>query len=163
MFKSNRRRHNRILEADLKAAKKLRLRGWAIPWLMAGAFVLCWFFDQFGRLNLVPPFATGCGALGFLLFLKWQLRGYSWFWWTLSVFVAFHVLLLVFVPWTTKWIPAAAYAGAASIDIYGMLWLLSLFQKRAEKTEKAILRRSRMEMNHTSAVHTRPEVDSLRE
>ena len=79
------------------------------------------------------------------------------------MFVALHILLISFVPWTTKRVPAAAYAGAASIDLCAMLWMLSLLQKREEKAEQAILRRSRKEMNPTVVFQEPQEADSLRE
>jgi len=35
-------------------------------------------------------------------------------------------LLILFVPWTTKWVPALAIAGADSADFCIALWILAL-------------------------------------
>jgi len=161
IFKKKRRRHNRILEADLKKAKKLRLPGGSIWWIVAGSFLGCLLFDRFGRLNLFMPLAACCMALGLLLFLKWEQRRYVWFWWFFSLFVVLHALLIYFVHWPSKWVPGASYAGAASLDVFAMLWLISLLQKREEQTEKAILRKALRVRKQIGVEDTPPKQTSL--
>ncbi len=35
-------------------------------------------------------------------------------------------MLLAAVPWTKKWMPAATTAGIGSIDVYAMLYVISI-------------------------------------
>jgi hypothetical protein len=52
-----------------------------------------------------------------------------WFWITMTFLAALHLPLIVFVPWTTKWIPAVVLAPVGIADLYAMLWILSLVGK----------------------------------
>jgi len=158
----NRRHHNRIFEADLKEAKKLQLPGPIMVLVFVVTVFCCWWFDRFGRMNLVEPLIIGCVALGFVIYLKWNLRRYWWFWMSLCVFGASHGILLLYVPWTDKWHPAAAWAGGASIELFAMLWVLSLLQKRAEKAERAMQRRLHQGMNSAAASHEPQGADPAR-
>jgi hypothetical protein len=56
--------------------------------------------------------------------MRWRLRRHVWFWVTLMVLAALHVPLILFVPWTTKWVPALAIIPIAIADLYIMLWVL---------------------------------------
>ena len=55
---------------------------------------------------------------------KWRLRRRAWFWLTTGFAAALHVPLIMYVPWTTKWVPALAIAGIASVDFCAILWLV---------------------------------------
>lgn len=48
------------------------------------------------------------------------------------VFAALHVLLVMFVPWTTKWVPALAIVPIGIADLYVMLWVLSVVGKHMD-------------------------------
>jgi hypothetical protein len=93
---------------------------------MAGTLVIGLLFLRMGRPELTLPVGMSVGAFGFLLVVKWRLRCYVWFWATIAVFAALRVAILCLLPWTKKWVPAAACAGAASIDIYAMLVIISV-------------------------------------
>jgi len=55
-----------------------------------------------------------------------------WFRSTMIVFAALHVLLVMFVPWTTKWVPALAIVPIGIADLYVMLWVLSVVGKHMD-------------------------------
>ena len=57
--------------------------------------------------------------------MKWRLRRHTWFWITMTVIVALHVPLILFVPWGTRWVPALAIAAIDSVDFCLILWVLS--------------------------------------
>lgn len=111
--------------ADLKAAKKIWL-----PWrlllplgiVFLGIIIVC---DHFGRLNMSLPLINCLGIFGLLIYLKWRLRRQPLFWSIMSVLVALHALLVWYIPWTSKWVPAAAIAGISSVDFCFMLWVLA--------------------------------------
>jgi hypothetical protein len=115
--------------SDIKAAKKLRLPWWGVLCIIIGALPVYWLFDHFGRLNIALPILNVVAVLGFMLVLKWKLRRHTWFWITMAVIAALHVPLILFVPWTTRWVPALAIAVIDSADFCGILWILSVVEK----------------------------------
>jgi hypothetical protein len=120
------RARNIDLKNDIKAAKKIRLPGWLILCMIIGTAFSAEFFDHFGRVDLVLPIVNSIGVLGLLVALKWKLRRHAWFWITMSIIAALHVPLILFVPWTTKWVPALAIAAIDSVDFYVILAILSV-------------------------------------
>ena len=123
------------VKADLKAAQKLRLPWWGILCLLIIAMPLPWLFDHFGRLNLMLPTWNCIAVLGFMVVLKWKLRRRMWFWITMTIVVALHVPLILFVPWTTKWFPAIAIAAIDSADLILILAILTIVQKLVDGLE----------------------------
>jgi hypothetical protein len=65
--------------------------------------------------------------------LRWKLRWHLWFWITMTFLAALHLPLIVFVSWTTKWIPAFVIAPFGIADLYAMLWVLSVVGKFVER------------------------------
>jgi hypothetical protein len=123
---------------DIKATKKMRLP-WQglLLWMIACALII-WRFNHFDRLDLARPTVMSIAMLGFLMTLKWRLRQRLWFWIAMTAFVALHVFLILFVRWSGKWVPAAAIAGAATLDFCAMLWILDTVEnlRRGEQSEK---------------------------
>jgi hypothetical protein len=97
-----------------------------------GSALSAWLFDRLGRLDLALPILNRIGVLGFVLVLKWRLSRRVWFWITMTIVVALHVLLILSISWTTKWVPASAFAGAASLDLIVILAILSVVGKFME-------------------------------
>jgi len=117
------------VRSDIKAAKKLRLPRWAILPGIVVAFLCAWLFDRFGRLNLMLPIWNGVGVLGLMFALKRKLWPHAWFWITMTVIVAVHVPLILFVPWGTRWVPALAIAAIDSGDLIVMLAILAAVER----------------------------------
>jgi hypothetical protein len=115
---------------DIKAAKKIpRLPWWAVLCLIIACIPLAWLFDHFGRLDLALPVLDGVALFIFIIAVKWKLRRCVWFWITITAIVALHVLVILYVPWTTKWVPAAAIAGILSIDVCAVFVILAVVEK----------------------------------
>ena len=55
------------------------------------------------------------------------------FWVTMTVIAALHVLLILSVRWTTKWVPAVVSAGIGIADFYVMFAILSVVGKFVDK------------------------------
>ena len=96
-----------------------------------------WLFDHFGRLNLGLPVLNSIFVLGVVLAVKWKLRQRGWFWITMTAIVALHLLLIVYIPWTTEWMPAAAIAGILSIDLLVVFVILAVVEKLSEGSRTA--------------------------
>ena len=66
------------------------------------------------------------GVLVAVIAMRWKLRRNVWFWITMAVIAALHVPLILFVPWTTKWVPAIVIIPVGIADLYLMLAILSV-------------------------------------
>ena len=110
---------------DIKAARKIWLP-WRVllPWMVfsLAVIVVC---DHFGKMDMSLPLLMSIGLFAFFIYLKWGLRRQPLFWSTIAVLAAVHALLIWYIPWTSKWVPAAAIAAVASIDLCLMLWVLA--------------------------------------
>jgi hypothetical protein len=66
--------------------------------------------------------------------MRWKLRRHVWFWVTMTILAALHLPLILFVPWTSKWVPADLIAGVGITDLYAMLWILAVVGKPMGET-----------------------------
>jgi hypothetical protein len=125
------------IKGDIKAARKIRLPWWALLCLGIGSFLTAWLFDHLGRFDLVLPIVNGISILGFAVAVKWKLRRRAWFWGTMAILAALHVPLILFVPWTTRWVPALAIALIDSADLIVMLAILTVVGRFMEGPKTA--------------------------
>ena len=121
------------VDNDLKAAKQMRLPWWGVLCWMIGCALIVWLFDHLGRFDLARPALYSIGMLGVAIAIKWKLRRHLWFWITMTVIAALHVPLILFVPWTTKWVPAIVIIPIGLADFYAMLAILSVVGKLVER------------------------------
>jgi hypothetical protein len=121
------------VDNDLKAAKQMRLPWWGVLCWMIGCGLIVWLFDHLGRFDLARPALYSIGMLGVAIAIKWKLRRHLWFWITMTVIVALHVLLVSFVPWNTKWVPAIVIIPIGIADLYAMLGIISVVGKLVER------------------------------
>jgi hypothetical protein len=125
------------IKNDIKEAKKIRLPWWGVLFGIIGSFLCAWLFDDFGKLELVLPTLNSIAVLGFMLVLKRKLWPHARFWITMAVLAALHVPLVLFVPWTTRWVPALVIAVIDSADFCLMLWIISIVGKLVEEPKAA--------------------------
>jgi hypothetical protein len=112
---------------DLRAINKMHLPWWGLLCVMGGMLPICWLFiNKLGRLDLVWPTAGSAIVLTFAIAVKRTLRRSAWFWITMTIIAAFHVLLILFVAWTSKWVPAIVAAAIGSADLIVILAVLSV-------------------------------------
>jgi hypothetical protein len=112
--------------------RKMRLPWWGVLCVILGALAVLIFFDHFGRLALARPTMISAAMVVIAIAMRWRLKRHVWFWITMIVFADLHVLLILFVPWTTKWVPALAIIPIGIADLYLMLWVLSVVGKFME-------------------------------
>ena len=64
----------------------------------------------------------------------WNLRGYLWFWVALTIMIVLHILLVIFVFWTSKRYPGLILFPIAVVDyaiVYGGMKLAEkMFRQR---------------------------------
>jgi hypothetical protein len=114
------------IKNDIKAVQQMRLPWWGVLCWMAGCALIVWPFYHAGRLDLARPVLYSIGMFGIAAAIKWKFRRHAWFWGTMTILAALHVLLILFVPWTTKWIPALVVIPIGIADLYVMLWVVSV-------------------------------------
>jgi len=117
---------NKIMTAE---DKKLRLPWWAVLCVIFGTIPLGLLFLYFGKLNLALPVLDSAAMIAITIAMRWRLRRHVWFWIAMAVIVALHVLLILYVPWTNKWVPAPAIIPIALVDLYVMLKTVSIVEK----------------------------------
>jgi len=117
--------------------RKLRLPWWGVLCVILGALAVLVFFDHFGQLAIARPTMISAGMVTITIAMRWRLKRHVWFWITVIVLAALHVPLILFVPWTTKWVPALAIIPIGIADLYIMLWVLSIIGKLMERQEVA--------------------------
>lgn len=117
------------LKREIQEAKKLHL-----PWrtrllIFILAAPTTFLFALYGRLELALPLMISIGVLGFVIFFKRKLRHDRWFWVAMAVIALLHLCLILFVPWTTRWVPALAISVIASADFCLILWILHVVER----------------------------------
>ena len=117
------------IKEDIRAAQRLRLPWWGVLCGIVGSALGAWLFDHFGKLSLMLPTWNCIAVLGFVIAVKWKLRRHAWYWGAMTILAALHVPLVLFVPWTTKWVPAIAIAAIDSADLIVMLTILAVVGK----------------------------------
>lgn len=117
--------------------KQIRLPWWGILCVIFGTVLLALLFVHFGRFDLARPTLISVAMIVLAIVMRWKLRRHVWFWITMAFLAALHLPLILFVPWTTRWIPAFVIAPVGIVDLYVMLWILSVVRKFMEKQEAA--------------------------
>jgi|SRR5690242_5374351 len=116
--------------------KKMRLPWWGVLCVMIGALPMYLLFVYFGRFDLARPTIYSVAMVAIAIAMRWKLRWHVWFWITMTVIAALHVLLILSVPWTTKWVPAIVIIPIGIADLYAMLAILFVVGKFAEGSGK---------------------------
>lgn len=94
-----------------------------------GTILLALLFVSVGRFDLARPTMVSVVMVGLAIAMRWKLRKHAWFWITMIILAALHVPLILFLPSTTRWIPAILIAPIGIADLYAMLWVISAVAK----------------------------------
>jgi hypothetical protein len=94
-----------------------------------GTILLALIFVSVGRFDLARPTMVSVAMISLVIAMRWKLRTRRWFWVTIIILAALHLPLILFIPWTTKWIPAILIAPIGIADLYAMLWAISAVGK----------------------------------
>lgn len=105
---------------------------WGYIFIPVGAFLLIALFDHLGKLALARPTVFSVSIIIITVAMRWKLKGRVWFWITMASLAALHVPLILFIPWTTKWIPVLVIIPIGIADLYAMLWVCSVVGKFME-------------------------------
>src|ERR1039457_2360700 len=106
--------------------RKMRLPWWGVLCVIAGAALAYSLFDRFGEAAIARASLYSVAIIIITIAMRWKLRGHVWFWVTMAILAALHVPLILFIPWTDKWIPALVVIPNGIADSYAMLWVVSV-------------------------------------
>jgi len=117
----------------IREGGQVRLTWKGILAVMGGTLPIALLFVYFGRFDLARPTLLSIIVIIVALAMKWELRRRTWFWVTMAVVAILHVLLIVAVPWTTRWIPAVVATPVLALDLAAILVVVKLLEKLFEK------------------------------
>jgi hypothetical protein len=121
------------LTGDLNAAKRIRLPWWLGLTIAVSAALCAAMFDHLKRIELALPVMNSLVVFGYLIRLRWRLRGRIWFWMMMLVCGGLHIPLIMIIPWTTKWVLPVAVAIFDALDFCVILWGLSVLENFMER------------------------------
>ena len=118
-----------MLQIVTREDRQMRLSWRGGLFVFFGTILLALLFVSIGRFELARPTMVSVVMVGLVITMRWKLRKYLWFWITVTILAALHLPLIMFLPWTTRWIPAILIAPIGIADLYAMLWIISVVAK----------------------------------
>ena len=110
-------------------------------WYVAMAIIvspLIPLFDHLGRPELERPVPMALGMILITIKVCRDIRGRWWFWVTMAAVAALHVPLILYIPWTTKWVPAVAILPICIADLLVILGIVSLAERLFGKKDPVV-------------------------
>lgn len=131
--------HGGALMAELKdnQSPDVFSRKWLLVVILCGAIPFLLFAFLLNDPGRGRAAAIATMVIMYAVRGRWNLRRYSWFWVVLTAIVAAHVLLVLFVSWTSKSYPGLLLFPVAVLD-FAIVWgCLKLAQKVMMRGEAA--------------------------
>jgi hypothetical protein len=113
------------------------LSGRAKLWIFIGALVGFSLLGFVGIFDLARSIFFSVLAVGLAIRWGWDLRRYAWFWAVIVAVALLHVAVIIAVPWSTRWIPAFALGGLMSLDLLGVLFLLTVVRRSRRSSPRS--------------------------
>jgi hypothetical protein len=99
--------------------------------IFLGALLLGLLFNYLGKQAFERPTGFSILIVIYAVAMKWELRRHIWFWTITAIFVVLHVVLILFIPWPSGWIPAIVMLPFALADLYVMRAVFDAVEKFA--------------------------------
>lgn len=122
------------LREAFEEANKFRLSWKGILGVIGGGLPVVLMLLYFGKFELARPTLLSLAMVGIAISIKWKLRKRGWFWAAMATVVALHIPLILYVPWTTSWIPALVATPVCAADLVIILAIITLLEKQFEKS-----------------------------
>ena len=101
-------------------------------WYVAIAIIcspLIPILDHFGRFELARPACFALMTILLVIKVCRDIRRRWWFWVTIVAVAALHVPLILYIPWTTKWVPPVAILPICIADLLVILGIVNLAER----------------------------------
>lgn len=113
-----------------------KIQSFWLPWpVILLLFVLfsAFFYalDHFAIMDRAVPFIMIATVFSLVLMVKQNIWGNSQFWTVFLVMGIGHLLILIYFPWPTGWVPALVSALLAFIDLYFLLLTINFMIKNS--------------------------------
>jgi hypothetical protein len=107
------------------------------PWKAAligifGGLIIAVPLALFGKLAFALPAIISLLVVASAVLLKWELRRQAWFWACIAAVAALHVAAIIFVPWSTKWVPGPLVTGIGGADLFLVLAVITYLDRHLE-------------------------------
>jgi cell division protein FtsW (lipid II flippase) len=122
------------IDDNIKAARQIRLPWWGLICVTIASIFVAWVFDHLGRFDLTRPAVFSILVIVFAIAVKWRLRKRVWFWAAMVAIVISHIVFILYVPWTTRWIPVLVIMPICIVDLALIITVIRLLEKQFEKT-----------------------------
>jgi hypothetical protein len=114
-----------------------RLDRWRWHLLGAGvgvtAVVLWSLFYELGHREMARPAVAMMAVIVSVVKVEWELHTQLWFWLIIALVAALHAYVLVWVPWTARWVPAVVMLPFAVIDGAAIIIAVDFVGRRCNK------------------------------
>jgi hypothetical protein len=121
----------------MQKKKPMWLPWWGVLCVMIGALPISLAFYHFGRFDLALPTEICIAMFVIAIAMRWQLKRHVWFWITIAAIAALHVLLILFIPWTNRWVPAFVITPIAIADLFVILLILKFVGRFVERSKSS--------------------------
>ncbi|HKS80575.1 MAG TPA: hypothetical protein VJR23_03645 [Candidatus Acidoferrales bacterium] len=122
------------LKEVIEEGNQFRLSWRGILGVIGGTILIGLLFLYFGRFELTRPTLFSVGMIGIAISIKWKLRRHMWFWAAIATIAALHIPLILYLPWTTSWIPALVATPICAADLVIILAVIRLLEKHLDKS-----------------------------
>lgn len=111
---------------------RARIFLWGVLFALCMAPVLLWlnFIDH---QELMYPVIGSVAAIVIAIRGRWDLRSYTWFWFTMFVVAALHLVIILRIPWKSGWVPAPITGLFCIVDLVIIFGLLTAMQKAMDR------------------------------
>jgi hypothetical protein len=117
---------------DSDEQTKTDYSGFIIFLLLVPVFLL---FKYFGKVNLALPACTYLGMVLVAVRIRWSLRRYVWFWFTIALIFLIQALLVILVPFPHIKVTRISILPIGVADFLLILGAINLVEKFAVNTK----------------------------
>jgi hypothetical protein len=103
-------------------------------WAIVGMVLtspLFFFFVERGNAGTGRAAWICAGMFFIAIKMRWQLKNRAWFWILIACLLGVHLLLILYIPWADRWIPAVAILPIGVLDLLIILESIALVEKLA--------------------------------
>jgi hypothetical protein len=117
-----------MAEADIDRSADMSVRKWLLL-TMLSMIPMFLLFTYFGDAGKGRAAAIATGAIMLAVGGRSSLKSQRWFWVTLTIIIAVHVLLVLLIPWTSKSYPGPILLPFGALDYFIVWGCIKLVEK----------------------------------
>ncbi|MHB1938320.1 MAG: hypothetical protein ACYCOR_17300 [Acidobacteriaceae bacterium] len=125
-----------MAKADINRSSDVSVRKWLLLTMltMLPVFLLFAYFGGAGRGRAA---AIVAGVIMLVVGGQSDLKNQRWFWVTLTIIIAAHILLVLLIPWTSKSYPGPILLPIGALDYFIVWGCIKLVEKAMSRGDAA--------------------------